>query len=119
MPNLADLVQKAKLYALDVGVKHLGPAAFASLVSTAFALLAAHQGLLESWGITWGTWPLSWPAGQDPSGQVILIELDTLGKMGLAAVLTAVGSLSTLAAHHGNQAINTALGTGAENPPGK
>lgn len=89
-----------KIYAVEVVLRKIGPAAAASAISTVLALLAAHQGLLEAWGITFGVWPLHWNSGQDPSGQVILIELDTISKVGLTTIMGLIVAAITAAGHH-------------------
>lgn len=112
-----DLIQKTKMYLFEVVFKRMGPAALASVLSAAFAFAAAHQGLLETWGITLGIWPLQWASGQEPSGQVLLIELDTLTKMGLTALLALVGTLGALSAHHSQSALEK-IGARQDKPPG-
>lgn len=93
-------LEKVKIYAVEVILKKMGPAAIASAISAFLALLAANQGLLESWGITFGIWPFHWPPGAEPSGQVILIELDTISKVGLTVVSSLLVALVAGANHH-------------------
>lgn len=97
-----------KTYLVEVLIKKVGPVAAASLVSTLMALLAAHQGLLENWGITFGQYPLTFTNGQVPSGPVILIELDTLSSFALSIIAPLIVSLFALGVHH-----TTALVTGS------
>lgn len=94
-----------KTWAVEVALKKIGPTALASGISALFALMAAHQGLLEQWGITYGVWPLQW-GGTPPSGHVILIELDTIS----TAVITLLAALVTAgfaAAQHHTAAVIT------------
>lgn len=115
--NLQNILQNAKTYLLEVGVKRLGPAVLASLVSSGMAFLAAHQGLLDSWGISFGQWPNCWNPADPPTGYVILIDLDILSKFALASIVALFFGAGALAAHHGAQAINAVAGAGAEAPP--
>lgn len=97
-----------KTWLVEVGLRKLGPTAMASAISALFALLAAHQGLLEQWGITYGIWPLSWASGQVPSGHVILIELDTISTSALTLIAALATAAMAAAQHHA-----TAVVTGA------
>lgn len=101
-------MDKLKTWLVEVAIRKIGPSAMASLIASGVALAAAHQGLLESWGITVGMWPLVWPAGQEPSGQVILVELGTVSSMALAGLGALVVSLVMAGQHHA-----TAVVTGA------
>ena len=86
-----------KTWLVEVALKKVGPTATAAGISALFGLLAAHQGLLETWGITFGTWPLQWAT--QPSGHVIVIELDTIST-GLIALLVAGASAFFAASQH-------------------
>lgn len=99
-----------KTYLIEVVLKKLGPTAAAAGISALFGLLAAHQGLLEAWGITFGTWPLAWTT--PPSGHVIVIELDTIST-GLLTLLAA-GAAAFVAAsqHHVTAAVTGAPQSG-------
>lgn len=70
-----------------------------SAVAAIMGYLAAHAGMLEPYGITTGPWPFTWPAGQEPTGPCILIEMDTLSAKGIAA-LTAVITVAIGAIQH-------------------
>src|SRR5579871_566522 len=99
-------VNRLTLYLVNVGLKRVGPVATGALVASLLALMAAHQGLLESWGITYGTWPLAWPAGQNPTGPVILIELDTVSSAALALLSSLVAAAVTMVGHQVTQTLN-------------
>ncbi len=94
-------LEKVKIYAVEVVLRKIGPVAAASIVSTIIAFLAAHQGWLEAWGITFGSWPLQWDPGEQPSGQVILIELGTISIKAIAGLFAAVVAFVMAAGHHG------------------
>lgn len=96
---------KLKEYLIEILLKRAGPVAAGALVSALMALGAAHQGLLEQFGITFGTWPLTWPTGQAPSGHVLLIELDTLSQAAIVALVALYTAGSAIAAHHAGQSL--------------
>lgn len=100
-----------KTWLVEVALKKLGPTAMAAGISALFALLAAHQGLLEQWGITFGTWPLQW-TGDPPSGHVILIELDTVSTAALALMAALVTAAMAAAQHHTAAAVTGAPQSG-------
>ncbi len=87
-----------KVYLMETGIKRLLPIALGAALSTLAALLAAHQGMLESWGITFGTWPLNW-GNQPPSGPVLVFELDTISKTALVALTALVSAFVTALVH--------------------
>lgn len=107
-------LEKAKIYLVEVILKKIGPAAGASAISALLAVLAAHQGILESWGITFGTWPLSWAPGQDPSGHVILIELDTISTVGITFLSALAVAAISAAGHHTAAAVTGAPQSGGQ-----
>lgn len=94
-----------KTWLVEVALRKIGPVALGSIMASGLALAAAHQGLLESWGITVGNWPLVWPNGQQPSGHVILVELDTVSSMGLVAISGVVMTLMAALQHHTGAAV--------------
>lgn len=104
--------ENLKTYAVEVILKKIGPTAMASGIAALFALLAAHQGLLEQYGITFGVWPLVWPSGQQPSGHVILIELDTVSTAAIALLVTLASSIMAAANHHATAAVTGAPQSG-------
>lgn len=89
-----------KTWLVEVALKKMGPSLVKGALAALVGYLAAHQGLLEAWGITSGTWPLRWTNGQQPSGHVILIELDTISGSALVVVTGLIMSLFTAAQHH-------------------
>lgn len=105
-----------KTWAVEIGLKKLGPTALASGISALFALMAAHQGLLEQWGITYGIWPLQW-SGTPPSGHVILIELDTVSTAALTLLAALVTAGMAAAQHHTAAAITGAPQSGDMRTP--
>ena len=111
------MLEKLKWYAVTIGAQKYLPVAIMAAFGAAGTYLAAHAGMLEQYGVTFGQWPFVWPAGQEPSGSCILIELDTLS----AATLTAVAGLAAVAIraaqHHSTGSTTVAGGQRAGDPP--
>lgn len=94
-----------KVWLVQVFLRKVIPAASAAGVSTLASLWATYHGKLESFGLTYGTWPLSWPTGQDPTGPVILVELDTVGPATLTLIAFGVAALVRTLFHHTGAAV--------------
>jgi hypothetical protein len=90
-----------RTYCIEVLLKNVGPKVAAALISSGVALAAAHQGILTAWGVTVSNWPFVWPPGQQPSGQCMLIEFDTLSKTALIGLSGLAVSIVALIQHHG------------------
>lgn len=101
------MFEKMKWYVLEVGIKKYAPIGIMAGTAWVVGSMAAHAGALQEYGITAGLWPLHWPAGQEPSGQVILIELDTLSKSVIGLIIASGAMLIRAAQHHttGNKGI--------------
>lgn len=99
LPATLTQIDKLKIYAIEVLIQKVGPAALSSVVSLITAFLLAHQGRLESFGINYiPEWTPDWLLTHAISGKIILIELDTTS----IAMLSVVGAL----------AVASILGTG-------
>lgn len=98
-------MESLKTYLIEVGLKRLGPSFVKGAIAALVGFLAAHQGILETWGVTLGNWPLAWPAGQEPSGRVILIELDTLSATAMIVFTGLAMTFLTAMQHHTTAAI--------------
>ena len=98
-------MDKIKAYFVEVVLKKMTSAGVQSAVSALVVYLAAHQGMLEQFGITtytFGQWP--YPAHM-PSGMVTLIEWDTL-KSGGAIALSALAMMAMAWVwHHGEATV--------------
>ena len=97
------LTDKIKIYLIEVGMRKAAPAALAAALSALAGLFAAHKEILEQWGVTYGTWPLSWVT--PPTGPVIVIELDTVNTALWAVIAAIVTGLVVTGTHHINAAI--------------
>jgi hypothetical protein len=89
-----------KTYLMEMGIKKYLPIAVMAGFSALGGLMLAHAGVLEQYGVTYGNWPFHWPVGQEPSGNVILIELDTLSKAAITGIAALIGILIRAAQHH-------------------
>lgn len=94
------MIDKLKEYLIGVALQKYLPMAGLAAVTALGGLMAAHAGLLEQWGITYGIWPLHWNSGQGPSGPCILIELDTLSTSAIAALAALVTVAMRAMQHH-------------------
>jgi len=59
--------------------------------------MAAHAGMLEQWGITYGNWPLP---SFNPTGPCIVVELDTLSKAIIAGIASLTAMTMAAVQHH-------------------
>lgn len=91
---------KLKDYFLSAVVTKYAPVGVIAAFSAFCTYLAAHAGMFEPYGITYGTWPLTWASGQSPSGPVILIELDTIKASVLVLIPTVIAIFSRVGEHH-------------------
>ena len=112
------MFDQIKWYLVQIGVKKYLPMAVMSALAALGAYLAAHAGMLEQYGVTYGVWPIQWPA--PPSGPVIVLELDTLGAKAIAGIV-ALGAVALRAAQHHTTSDGTPLAGGRreDDPPGK
>lgn len=113
------MLDKLKTYFVEVIIKKYAPTLVTTAVASFLAFLATHQGLLETWGVTFGAWPLAWAHGQEPSGQVILIELDTFKTMAGAGLITLITLAMAAIQHHSVATVTGAPQSGdvRQNPP--
>jgi hypothetical protein len=87
-----------KEYLISVGLKKYAPVGVMWAMAALGTYLAAHAGMLETWGITYGTWPLHW--AQDPTGPCIVIELDTVSAAAITGVAGLVAIIIRATQHH-------------------
>ena len=111
------MLEQIKWYLVNVGIRKYGPVGIAAGFAAIGSYLAAHAGMLEQYGITYGVWPLTWPAGQDPSGPCILIEMDTLSAASYTAIIALVAVIVRAAQHHTTGNTTLAGGQQASDPP--
>lgn len=89
-----------KTWFVEVACKNVAPKVTTALLSAVVTFLIAHQEFMEQMGITFypsfdGTWH-----GAAPTGQLIVVELDTLGKWGAAMLIVGITALWAILQHH-------------------
>lgn len=104
------MIEQLKWYLVNVGLKKYVPVGAMAALAALGTFMAAHAGVLEQYGVTYGTWPFVWPAGQAPSGPCLLVEMDTLSKAAIAGIFALVAVLTRATEHH-------AVGAVTSNPP--
>ncbi len=110
------MIDNLKWYLVQIGLRKYVPMAIMAAIAAVGTYLAAHAGLLEQYGVTYGIWPLAWPT--PPSGPVIVLELDTLGAKGIAAI-SALAAVAIRAAQHHTTSDGSPLAGGRreDDPP--
>lgn len=78
-----------KTWLVEVALKKMGPAFVKGALASLFVYLGAHQGLLNSLGITW-----------DSSGHVLQVDMDMLSAWALTIGSGAIMALFSAAQHH-------------------
>jgi hypothetical protein len=91
-----------KTYLLTVGLEKYLPVAMLSLVAALGTFMAAHAGMLQQFGVTYGTWPVAFTT--PPSGPCIVVELDTMSSASIALIVSLVSVIIRASQHHISQA---------------
>ena len=108
------MLENIKTYLLEVGIKKYAPVLMMSAMTALGTLMAAHAGMLESWGVNYvASWSTDWLTTHTISGPVLLIELDTTSTAAIAAVIGLMALLSRAGEHH----VTTPLLTPHTPPP--
>jgi len=90
-----------KIWLIEVALKKLGPSIIKTGLATLLGLLAAHQGMLSSLGITY-----------DKTAGLITLNLGMLQTWLLAGGMGLVTALLTVVQHHTEAAVTGAPQTG-------
>jgi hypothetical protein len=119
------MLEKSKAYFLEVIIGKVAPKVTGALISVGITFIIAHQEFMDQMGITYypafdGTW-----RGAAPTGQLLVVEFDTLGKWGAAMLVIGIASAWAFFQHHAVAAVkgepqsgDTTLQTRrAEDPP--
>jgi hypothetical protein len=109
--------ERIKWYGMEILLKKYAPVGIAAGMAAIGSYLAAHAGMLEPYGVTYGIWPLHWPAGQDPSGAVILVKLDTLSTAAYTAIVALAAVMIRAGQHHTTGSTVVPGGQRAGDPP--
>lgn len=110
------MLDRIRWYFAEIVVPKYIPVAIMAALSALGTFMVAHAGVLEKWGITYGTWPIIWGTAI-PSGQVIVVELDTLSKGAAAALAALVGILIVAIQHHATGNTGVSGGRREQDPP--
>jgi hypothetical protein len=111
------MLDQIRWYLINIAAKKYAPIATMAALAALGTFMAAHAGLLEQYGITYGDWPFSWPTGQDPSGPCLLIEMDTLSKAAMTAIVGLIAVIARATEHHTIGTTAIAGGRRATDPP--
>lgn len=106
VPEDLTWIEKAKIYAIEVVLRKVGPAAFGSLLSLATAFILAHQGAFEAYGVNYiPTWSTDWLKTHEISGQILLLELDTTSLKAISTAIAVAVAFFVTGGHHLKAAI--------------
>ena len=83
-----------KLWLINVGLKQMGPSLIRAALAFVIGIVAAHQGLLSTFGVVY-----------DASGKTLTLHIDTLQTWLLGGGLGLVTAALTAAQHHTQAAI--------------
>lgn len=90
-----------KTYIAEVVARKVIPSALASAVAALGTYLIAHTEILAQYGITfWHGFSGVFPASQAPTGDILVIEFDTLEKGVALLAITGIGAAMAFLTHH-------------------
>lgn len=87
-------MENFRTWLVEVAWKKMGPSLIKGAVAAGIGIMATHQGILNSLGITW-----------DSSGHVIQLDTDILSNWMLAGGAGAIMALLSLISHHGTAVV--------------
>lgn len=113
------MLEKVKTYFVEVVGKYVGPKVMAALMSGVVAFIVAHQEFMEKMGVTYYAAFDGIFHGTPPTGQVLIVEFDTLGKWGAAMLIVGFTAAWSLFQHHAVATVTGAPQSGdkREEPP--
>lgn len=116
------MFDQIKWYLVNVGIKKYAPVAMMSGIAALGTLMAAHAGMLETWGVNYiASWSADWLTTHQISGPILLIELDTTSTAAIAGLIGLIGLMSRATEHHTVGALSAsppeAGGSRATDPP--
>lgn len=98
-------MDKIKTWLVEVVVNKVSPQVVAAIIAYLVAFMGAHEELLQKLGITfYGNFTGVWD-GPMPTGQVIVVELDTLHVYGGVLLATGIAAIWALIQHHGTAVV--------------
>lgn len=112
------MLEQLKWYIVNVGVKKYAPVGLMAAMTSLGTLMAAHEGMLEQWGVNYiASWSPQWLSTHAISGPIILIELDTTSTAVLAGVIALIAVMSRMGEHHTTGTPAVPGGQRASDPP--
>jgi hypothetical protein len=111
------MLERLKWYVVNVALTKYAPMGAMAALATFGAFMAAHAGLLQQWGVTYGNWPINF--GTAPTGPCLVVELDTLSKAAIAGIVGIVSIMARATEHHVATTITPPVegGSRATDPP--
>lgn len=101
------MIDKLKDYLVNAVLTKYAPMGAMAALAALGTFMAAHAGMLEQYGVTYGDWLDLIKMPTQPSGPCLLIEMDTLSKAAIAGIIAAVGIIMRATEHHTATAIQT------------
>lgn len=95
------MFDEMKTYFAEVIARKVVPAAIASGIAAVMTFLLAHTEILQKYGITvWNNFAGIFPPGQAPTGDILIVEFDTLKKGTAALAIMGVTAFMAWLTHH-------------------
>lgn len=110
-------MEKMKTYFVEVVLKNVAPKVTNAVIAAGITFLVAHQEFMQQMGITYyGNFAGVWN-GAAPTGRLLVIEIDTLGIWGGAALVMAATALWAFFQHHTVATVTGAPQSGDKRDP--
>lgn len=110
------MIEQLKWYIVNIGIRKYVPIGAMTAIASLGAIMAAHAGMLEQWGVTYGNWPINF--GTAPTGPCIVVELDTLSKAAIAGIGSLIAMAMAATQHHTTDVGTVPGGRREIDPPG-
>ena len=115
MHDISSMIDELKWYLVNIGLKKYAPIGVMAALAALGTFMAAHAGMLEQWGVTYGAWPINF--GTAPTGNCVVIELDTLSKAEITGIVSLAAIAFRATEHHTLGAPTVPGGERATDPP--
>lgn len=93
-------MDKLKTYFIEVVVKNVSPKVISAVMAYGVTFIIAHQQFMEQMGITYYDNFTGIFKGPPPTGQLLIVEFDTLGKWGAFALVAGATAVWAFFQHH-------------------
>lgn len=94
------MVDKIKTYFIEVVLKNVAPKVSNAVIAGVLTFLVAHQEFMEKMGITYYSAFTGVFRGTPPTGQILVVEFDTLGKWGALMLIAGATAAWAFFQHH-------------------